>query len=142
MNLQVGQFAALCIASGVRGQELWTGFLAGMELNQEAMVRDAQATLTALMSMHALDATGPAVAYVLPGDKLADAAPIAINSAGAGAALGGAGAAAGGAGAAPAAGEAAAPGASVFSGSTTLSSGAVPTSSASAGPKDESVTDL
>jgi hypothetical protein len=93
-----GQFAALCIASGVRGQELWTGFLSSMELNQEAMVRDAQATLTSLMSMHALDATGPAVAYVLPGSVAADAAPIAINSAGAGAggsghsSIGGAGA--------------------------------------------------
>jgi PX domain len=75
-----GQFAALCIASGVRGQELWTAFLGGMELNQEAMVRDAQSTLTSLMSMHALDATGPAVAYVLPGTVVADAPPIVINS--------------------------------------------------------------
>jgi hypothetical protein len=93
-----GQFAALSIASGVRGQELWTSYLTTMDLNQEAMVRDAQQTLMALMSMHALDATGPAVAYVLPGHACADAAPIAINSQGdAGAAGAGAGA-----GAAPA----------------------------------------
>jgi hypothetical protein len=81
-----GQFAALSIASGVRGQELWTSYLTTMDLNQEAMVRDAQQTLMALMSMHALDATGPAVAYVLPSHACVDAAPIAINSAGEGAA--------------------------------------------------------
>lgn len=95
-----GQFAALCIASGVRGQELWSSFLAAQELDQAAMVRDAQATLTSQMSMHALDATGPAVGYVLPGSVIADAAPIAINSSNGGAssssggAFGGAGAAA------------------------------------------------
>lgn len=75
-----GQFAALCIASGVRGQELWTSFLGGMELNSEAMVRDAQATLTSLSSMHSLDCTGPAVAYVLPSSVIGDATPIAVNS--------------------------------------------------------------
>jgi hypothetical protein len=77
-----GQFAALCIASGVRGQELWTGFLGSMSLSQEAMVRDAQATLTGLMSMHALDATGFAVSYVLPAHALKGAPPLRINTAG------------------------------------------------------------
>lgn len=86
MVAMAGQFAALSIASGVRAQELWTSFLSSMELNQEAMVRDAQTTLMALMSMHALDATGPAVAYVLPGNVCENASPIAINSQGDGAA--------------------------------------------------------
>ncbi|RYG40409.1 hypothetical protein EON68_04285, partial [archaeon] len=61
-----GQFAALCIASGVRTQELWTGFLGAMRLNQEDMVRDAQATLTGMSSMHSLDATGSAIALPVP----------------------------------------------------------------------------
>lgn len=94
-----GQFAALCIASGVRGQELWTGFLGDMDLNQDAMVRDAQATLTGATSLHSLDATGPAVAYVLPSFALAGG-PATVSIAkggmvGGGGATGGAGADAG-----------------------------------------------
>jgi hypothetical protein len=52
----VGQYAALCIASGARTQELWTAFMATMGLNQGIMVKDAQDTLTGKASMHGLDA--------------------------------------------------------------------------------------
>jgi len=128
-----GQFAALSIASGVRGQELWTAYLSSMELNQEAQVRDAQQTLMALMSMHALDATGPAVAYVLPGAVCANAAPIAINSLGDGAA-GAAAPASPGAGAAGSAAAAPAPAAA--------SAGATFTGTATSAPSDEKSVDL
>lgn len=53
----VGQYSALCIASGVRSQELWASFLTSMELDQNSMVADAQATLTQQTSIHAIDAT-------------------------------------------------------------------------------------
>src|SRR4051794_20033498 len=65
-----GQYAALCIASGVRTQELWTGYLSANELDQAQLVADAQATLTGQMSMHALDATGPAASLMLPSSRL------------------------------------------------------------------------
>jgi len=51
-----GQYAALCIASGVRSQELWTSFMSSMSLEQNTQVTDAQATLTGASSMHGLDA--------------------------------------------------------------------------------------
>jgi PX domain len=62
----VGQYSALCIASGVRSQELWTTFLQNMELDQAVMVQDAQGTLTGQSSMHSLDATGASVSLTLP----------------------------------------------------------------------------
>ncbi len=37
-----GQFAALCMASGIRAHELWHAFLTAMELDQAQMVADAQ----------------------------------------------------------------------------------------------------
>ncbi len=52
----MGQYAALCIASGVRAQELWTSFMSAMELEQNTQVTDAQSTLTGASSMHGLDA--------------------------------------------------------------------------------------
>ena len=51
-----GQYAALCIASGVRSQELWTSFMSSMGLEQNTQVTDAQSTLTGASSMHGLDA--------------------------------------------------------------------------------------
>ena len=51
-----GQYAALCIASGVRSQELWTSFMSSMALEQNTQVTDAQSTLTGASSMHGLDA--------------------------------------------------------------------------------------
>ena len=65
-----GQYSALCIASGVRTQELWSGYLSANELDQATMVADAQATLTGQMSMHALDATGPSATLALPSSRL------------------------------------------------------------------------
>jgi len=65
-----GQYSALCIASGVRTQELWAGYLTANELDQAAMVADAQSTLTGQMSMHALDATGPSATLALPTSRL------------------------------------------------------------------------
>jgi hypothetical protein len=61
----VGQYAALSIASGVRSQELWASFLGSMELDQNTMVSDAQATLTGQTSMHGLDAV-PGATISLP----------------------------------------------------------------------------
>jgi hypothetical protein len=67
-----GQYSALCIASGVRSQELWSGFLQSMELDQNAMVADAQATLTQQTSIHAIDATpGAFVSLPVPSSVLA-----------------------------------------------------------------------
>lgn len=134
-----GEFAALCIASGVRSQELWTGFLGGMGLGQEAMVRDAQATLTGLMSMHSLDATGFAVSYVLPAGVVKDAPPIRVNAGGAAAA--GGGAAAGGAAAGGAAGGAAATTSAFAAGSAAFAPAAAATS-ASGGAGSSATVDL
>jgi hypothetical protein len=61
-----GQFSALCIASGVRSQELWAGFLSAMDLDQAAMVADAQATLTNQVTMHTMDALGATAHLPLP----------------------------------------------------------------------------
>lgn len=67
-----GQYAALCIASGVRTQELWSGFLASMELDQNTQVTDAQATLTGQTSMHGMDAiAGTPISLPIPSATLA-----------------------------------------------------------------------
>ena len=131
-----GEFAALCIASGVRSQELWTGFLGAMGLGQEAMVRDAQATLTGLMSMHSLDATGFAVAYVLPAAAIKDAPPIRVNTgAAAGGAGGGAAASGGGSGSSggAAAAAAAAPASTFAAGVSAFAAGTATSAAGGAG---------
>jgi hypothetical protein len=67
-----GQYAALCIASGVRTQELWSSFLTSMELDQNVCVTDAQATLTGQTSMHGMDAvSGAPIALPIPTSTLA-----------------------------------------------------------------------
>jgi len=76
-----GQYAALSIASGVRSQELWTSFLGTMGLDQSVMVSDAQRTLVGTMSMHTLDAVGPAVTYVAPSAFLDASTPAIIPNA-------------------------------------------------------------
>lgn len=48
-------------------------FLSANSLTQASMVADAQATLTGSMTMHALDATGPATPFFLPGAVCGDA---------------------------------------------------------------------
>jgi len=132
-----GQFAALSMASGVRAQELWTGFLAAMSLDQAAMVADAQRTLVGAVSLHSFDAVGAGVTYTAPSTVLDASTPaIAVNSAGGGAAAGGAGAgaaggddgrdgaAAGGAGASAPASTSFMPGSAAFASSGVLSSSA------------------
>jgi len=70
----VGQYAALSIASGSKNTELWTKFLAVMELSQNNMITDAQATLTGSSSMHGMDCIAgsnlslPAPSNVLEGN--------------------------------------------------------------------------
>ena len=61
-------------------------FLASNGLTQEAMVRDAQATLTGAMTMHALDATGAATPFFLPAAVTGDVSLQALIAAGGGAA--------------------------------------------------------
>lgn len=112
-----GQYAALCIASGVRAQELWSNFLGSMELDQSAMVHDAQDTLTGKSSMHTLDCTGPSVSYICPGAALTGSPPIVINGGAAGAAAAAGGASAAGGAAASGSSEG---GAAMFSGSSGL----------------------
>ena len=81
-----GQYAALSIASGVRTQELWGKFLTSMELDQNAMVSDAQATLTGQTSMHGLDAVaGSNVSLPVPSAALTGAPFTLGPSSGAGA---------------------------------------------------------
>ena len=76
----VGQYSALCIASGVRTQELWTAFMSTMSLNQSAMVKDAQDTLTGKASMHGLDAqAGSSLSLPAP-PSAPPAAPAAAES--------------------------------------------------------------
>jgi len=70
-----GQYSALCIASGVRSQELWGNFLHAMALDQNAMVAEAQATLTGQTSMHGIDAVaGSNVSLPAPSSALAGGA--------------------------------------------------------------------
>jgi hypothetical protein len=70
-----GQYSALCIASGVRSQELWGNFLHAMALDQNAMVAEAQATLTGQTSMHGIDAVaGSDVSLPAPSSALAGGA--------------------------------------------------------------------
>lgn len=84
-----GQYAALCIASGVRSQELWAGFLQTMELDQNAMVTDAQATLTGQTSMHGMDAIAatpislPVPTSVLTASVASSRGPVLSSGAGA-----------------------------------------------------------
>lgn len=84
LRAMFGQYAALCIASGVRQSDIWTSFMSASDMDQVALVGDARKTLASTVTMHAMDANGPAAAYYIPSDFLVGATPLRINSIGAG----------------------------------------------------------